>query len=151
MADFVESTYALDNYAPDWIVNERHDTERAAVKTYYGFVSALRTLDEWEYTRLEFVWNGRLYQRIWHRSWGRQTITRLAREFAEDVVEESLHRGIGGERLSTEVESTYRRFAHLDHLLSNSEFMPDSSPFHRTACDLWWTIKRVRELLRITT
>lgn len=47
--------------------------ERCGKYRYHGF------------TGLGFIRNGRAYHRTWDRAWPLRTISRLAREFADDV------------------------------------------------------------------
>jgi hypothetical protein len=56
------------------------------ISTHAGFVLAW-TVNEgkWQTTKLEFIHSGVKYHRRWDRVFGKKTITRLAREFMEDV------------------------------------------------------------------
>jgi hypothetical protein len=41
------------------------------------------------YTHLSFILAGRCYHRTWHTRWPNRTIARLAREFADDAIDQS--------------------------------------------------------------
>lgn len=42
-----------------------------------------------QWTTLETIHDGRTYRRRWRRAWGRKTLTRLCREFLEDLHRQS--------------------------------------------------------------
>lgn len=60
------------------------DDEFQYIVTTHGIVVSWR-LKGHALTRLEFVWTGRHFVRVWEREWGDKTISRLAREMAEEI------------------------------------------------------------------
>lgn len=63
------------------------DTKNGIVGVYAERFKSSVNGRVWEYTGLNFIENGTNYTRVWQSQWQPRTISRLAREFANDVVE----------------------------------------------------------------
>lgn len=88
------SDYKQDNLAvwPHRITIDEHSNADGRdslhmIHTKYGFVfgRSYQYDAHGESTFLSFIWRGREYNRRWWRCWGNKTITRLARQMAEEI------------------------------------------------------------------
>lgn len=86
MTDFAEWDYKIS--APAHFAYQCSESHQDRYVTCpQGIVAvSVERFPHTSYTRMEFAVNGRVYSRSWKREWGRKTITRLAREMAEDVM-----------------------------------------------------------------
>lgn len=79
------------------IKNEYFDLWRREtdyVATWHGIVFVSRYYnDDHEVTSMIFIWRGRDHMRSWKKFWGDRTITRLAREMVEEVVNDKVGGG----------------------------------------------------------
>lgn len=56
------------------------------VITPYGIVLAY---SQEEYSSLSFVWRGRRYDRAWYKEYTPRTLSKLAKQFAKDIVNQN--------------------------------------------------------------
>lgn len=69
-------------YPPAWVENDYSDN--AAIETEHGLVFAFIYFFD-DYSQVRLVSNGVVHVRVWNKAWGRKTMSRLAREFAEEI------------------------------------------------------------------
>jgi hypothetical protein len=70
-----------------WLSLHRHGEPKAYywMGDYINRLGLVRVYRQHDYTRLDMVADGRLYQRSWPRYWGDRTISRLAARFLSDA------------------------------------------------------------------